>query len=414
MINMVIATYWLTVFHLAMRDAGTITPTDAATARRPVTASSRPTMTTTIHASILSMASSDTSAAATRSLSAIGSRSVPRVVTWLRRRASIPSAQSVMAARMKIAAAISACTRDDEMRNTMSSGTATMRVRVRPIGKFTLELRRRNECASSLSGVAHDLVNVRHVARHEIRRVQAQAHVDIGGTSGGDEAARPRRVALEPADVGGVLAARVQGVPGGLGENGRGNRREDALDREPATRPVLERAAAMRARAHDGHGAPGRGGPRRGGGDVDERGDADRVGGARGEQRARPVARREIHRLAPHVRALELDGRVAEIETGNRLALPLAGDQGTPVARLGGPAPGILRIGNRHDRVATVRERGDDRRRRAEDVDPHGSGVAIAERANLEPERVQIDESLGVSLPIDRIGLERREVGPVE
>ena len=87
MINMVIATYWLTVFHLAIRDAGTITPTDAATARRPVTASSRPTMTTTIHASILSMASSDTSAAATRSLSAIGSRSVPRVVTWLRRRA---------------------------------------------------------------------------------------------------------------------------------------------------------------------------------------------------------------------------------------------------------------------------------------------------------------------------------------
>jgi len=46
---------------------------------------------------------------------------------------------------MKIAAAMAACTRDDEMRNTMSSGTATMRVRVRPIGKFTLELRRRNE-----------------------------------------------------------------------------------------------------------------------------------------------------------------------------------------------------------------------------------------------------------------------------
>src|SRR5262249_18112069 len=81
MISIVIATYWLTVFHLAIRDAGTMTPTDAATARKPVTASSRPTITTTIQASILSMASSDTSAAATRSLSAIGSRRVPRVVT---------------------------------------------------------------------------------------------------------------------------------------------------------------------------------------------------------------------------------------------------------------------------------------------------------------------------------------------
>src|SRR6267142_1396611 len=179
-INMVIATYWLTVFHLARREAGTMTPTDAATARRPVTASSRPTITTTIHASILSMARSDTSAAATRSLSAIGSRSVPRVVTWLRRRASIPSAQSVMAARMKMAAPIKAWTRDDEMRKTMSNGTATMRVRVRPIGKFTLELRRR-KCASLLSVVAHDLVNVRHVSRHELRRVQTQAHVDVGG-----------------------------------------------------------------------------------------------------------------------------------------------------------------------------------------------------------------------------------------
>jgi hypothetical protein len=38
---------------------------------------------------------------------------------------------------MKMAAAISASTREDEMRNTMRRGTATMRVIVRPIGKFT-------------------------------------------------------------------------------------------------------------------------------------------------------------------------------------------------------------------------------------------------------------------------------------
>src|SRR5262245_19872801 len=105
-----------------------------------------------------------------------------------------------MAARMKIAAAITACTRDEEIRNTMSSGTAMMRVRVRPIGKFTLELRRR-KCASSLSRVAHDLVKLRHISRHERRRVQTQAHVDVGRAARGDQPAGPRRVLPEAADV---------------------------------------------------------------------------------------------------------------------------------------------------------------------------------------------------------------------
>src|SRR5215813_9289045 len=240
MISIVIATYWLTVFHLASRDAGTMTPTEAATARRPVTASSRPTMTTTIHASILSMARSETSAAATKSLSAIGSSSVPSVVTWLRRRASIPSAQSVMAARMKMAAAITACTREDEMRNTIRSGTATIRVRVRPIGKFTLELRCRDESATSLSEVAHDLVNVRHVPGHERRRVKAQARVHVGATPGGDEAARPRRVPLEAAHVVDITPTRVQRVASGVAERG-GHDGEDAIDQESRARPILER-----------------------------------------------------------------------------------------------------------------------------------------------------------------------------
>src|SRR5256885_14680728 len=90
MINMVIATYWLTVVHLAMRDAGTITPTDAATARRPVTASSRPTMNTTIHASILPMVRRDISAAGSKSLSSIGFGSVPTGVYSYSRHARIP------------------------------------------------------------------------------------------------------------------------------------------------------------------------------------------------------------------------------------------------------------------------------------------------------------------------------------
>src|SRR5512138_1535880 len=103
----------------------------------------------------------------------------------------MPSAQSVMAAKMKIAAAITACTRDEEIKNTMSSGTATMRVRVRPIGKFTLELRRGNECAWSLCVVGHDLVKLGYVARHQLRGVQTEARVDVGGPPGRDQAARP-------------------------------------------------------------------------------------------------------------------------------------------------------------------------------------------------------------------------------
>src|SRR5262245_55076027 len=292
MISIVIATYWLTVFHLARREAGTIVPMDAATARRPVTASSRPTITTTIHASILSMARSETSAAATSSLSAIGSSRVPRVVTWLRRRASMPSAQSVMAASVKIAAAITAWTREDEMRNTISRGTAMMRVRVRPIGKFTLELRGR-ESAWLLSGIAHDLVNVRHVPGHQRHRVQAQAGVHVGRPSGGDEPAGPGGVPLEAAHVAAVAPPRVQRVAGGLREHDPRRRREDPVDREAGARPILERPGAARAGAEDSHVAAPAGRPGRRRADVDQRRHADRRGGPSRQERARPVAGRE-------------------------------------------------------------------------------------------------------------------------
>ena len=43
---------------------------------------------------------------------------------------------------MKMAAAMSAWTRDDEMRKRISNGTATIRVIVRPIGRFTPRHRR--------------------------------------------------------------------------------------------------------------------------------------------------------------------------------------------------------------------------------------------------------------------------------
>jgi hypothetical protein len=46
-----------------------------------------------------------------------------------------------MAAAMKMAAAMNACTREEEMRKRMRSGTSTIRVIVRPIGRFTPTLR---------------------------------------------------------------------------------------------------------------------------------------------------------------------------------------------------------------------------------------------------------------------------------
>src|SRR5205809_687615 len=305
-ISIVIATYWLTVFHLASREAGTMTPTDAATARRPVTASSRPTITTTIHAWILSIASSETSAAATRSLSAIGSSRVPSVVTWFRRRASMPSAQSVMAERMKIAAAITACTREDEIRKTISRGTATMRVRVRPIGKFTLGLRRRDQSAAPLSGVAHDLVNAGHVAGHERRRVETQARVHVGGPAGGDQFPGPRRVPLESAEVVAVAAPGVERIAGSFAQDRRREGRQQASHHESAARPVLEGRRAERARAQHRDVTAASGGPRRCRGDVEERRHADRPRRPRRQKRPRAVAGREEDGLAVQARGAEL------------------------------------------------------------------------------------------------------------
>src|SRR5439155_365956 len=218
-----------------------------------------------IQASILEIASSETSAAATSSLSAIGSRRVPSVVTWLRRRATTPSAQSVIAARMKMAAAISAWTRDEEIRNTMSSGTATMRMRVSPMGRFTRRLRPKRRLAALLSAPWNDLVNAREVDRDERGRVQAQARADVGAPSGGEEC------------PGAITGREVDGPA------------VDALDRE-------------------------------------------------------------------------LDGRVAQVEPGNRLATALTRrERGVGALRRCQP-PGLGGIGDRRDRDAAVGERGDHRR----------------------------------------------------
>ena len=59
--------------------------------RSPSTANSRPMMIQTIQARATPICTSEMNAAEVSSLSAIGSRRMPRVVTWSRLRASQPS-----------------------------------------------------------------------------------------------------------------------------------------------------------------------------------------------------------------------------------------------------------------------------------------------------------------------------------
>src|SRR5438067_1297783 len=369
MISIVIATYWLTVFHFARREAGTITPTEAATARSPVTASSRPTITTTIHASILSIARSETSAAATSSLSAIGSSSVPSVVTWLRRRATTPSAQSVIAARMKIPAAIAAWTREDEIRNTISSGTATMRVRVRPIGRF-MRLRPRGASTASLSAARNDLVNARQVPRHERRGVEDPARGHVRAPARRLELLGPRRVDGEACHLAAVAPPLADRLQGRRAQRDPGRQRPHALDEKPRAHVVLERAPAPLPGAHDDEVAPLGHRPVRRGREVHERGDADRGRLARRQQGPGAVARRQHDGAAAHALACELERRVPQIEPGDRLAPPLAREER---AVGGGAPPGLDGIGHGRDPGAAGREGRDDRGRGAQHVDDeHG------------------------------------------
>src|SRR3989475_688663 len=356
--SIVIATYWLAVFHFASREAGTMTPWPADTARSPVTASSRPMITTTAQAAILSMVSSDTRAAATRSLWGMGSSSVPRVVTWLRRRASTPSSQSVSAAAVKMAAAMSACTRELEIRKRISSGTATIRVRVSPIGKFTLRSRSPDRWAAPLSAPRDDLVNVGAVDGHHGRRVQGQAGGDVGSASARGQVPGPRRVPGQPSHVLAVRPRQLRRFLGGGRRVRPGLGGQQPLGQQPGAHVVLQRAGPPLPRAEQEHVASPGERPRRGGAEVHEGGHPDGGGAPRGQQGTRAVAGRHDHGAAADACARELERRVAEVEALERLAPPLAGPQ--RLGQAGQPPAGPPRRGHPHDGRAAGGERGDD------------------------------------------------------
>src|SRR5262245_61640327 len=436
MMSIVMATYWLTVFHFASREAGTITPTWAATARRPVTASSRPMMTTTTHAATLSIASSETSAAATSSLSAMGSSSVPSVVTWLRRRASVPSAQSVSDARMKMPAAMTAWTREDEIRKTISSGTATIRVSVSPIGGFTSPPRGTRGSAPHYRGPETTLStsgrytgtsvlasSTRHAATSAPRpvRVRCRAH---------DEscARRPTSLPYSRARRAASSAARVNIA------DGWSRRRHSVISpaqtwssretapRSPAQSSVTSRprpsAQATAAVALTSAATP-------------------TAAAARAASRARvpllvvntitrPRTRSgvqstgELPRSNPAIGSPRRSPAVSAVPRGSVPARRRASSGSATGTIPAQPLPSAVTIvvDARSTSMTRTAAPSTERPVRASAVGATStrtpSAPAVSESPDPEPQGVEIDEALGVALAVDGVGLEGGEVGTIE
>jgi len=76
------AAIWAPSFHLPIQSAAMVMPSSLAKPRRPVMAISRARMMKAIQAGVLSSSINEISAAEISSLSAKGSSSLPRTVTW--------------------------------------------------------------------------------------------------------------------------------------------------------------------------------------------------------------------------------------------------------------------------------------------------------------------------------------------
>src|SRR4051812_45608347 len=130
------------VLILPQRLAAMTTPAAPAATRDIVTASSRAMITIATHAASRSSDTSDTSAAMTSSLSAIGSMSLPNVVTLPLERASRPSTQSVAEAKAKTIAASRSPFGVSSSSATTTTGTSRIRRIVRTFGTLSGTTRR--------------------------------------------------------------------------------------------------------------------------------------------------------------------------------------------------------------------------------------------------------------------------------
>ena len=154
----------VTIFALPRSLALIVCPFESATPRRPVTANSRPTMMNTIQAGTRSSSTKQMKAAEMSSLSARGSRSLPKLVICLRRRAMYPSSRSVVAAERKISSASHSVVRTSPPRSSStlrrsmtasSSGTKKILSTVRAFGRFMLLRRVRLPKPPGRTGLAY-------------------------------------------------------------------------------------------------------------------------------------------------------------------------------------------------------------------------------------------------------------------
>src|SRR2546425_7693898 len=113
------------------------TPCCPAATRSPLTANSRAMITIATQGSTLFRLTSEMSAAAIRSLSAIGSMTFPNVVTLRRDRARYPSSVSVTAATANTAAATHEPCGVAWSRATTSTGTSRILISVSVLGTLS-------------------------------------------------------------------------------------------------------------------------------------------------------------------------------------------------------------------------------------------------------------------------------------
>src|SRR3954454_18628906 len=132
---------WATVLSLPQMLAGMTSPCSIASWRRPVTANSRAMMTIATQAETRLSDTSDTSAAVTRSLSASGSISLPKVETLFWRRAIQPSSASVNDASANTPAARASPPPASCSRAATRTGTSRIRRTVRTFGRLSSNIR---------------------------------------------------------------------------------------------------------------------------------------------------------------------------------------------------------------------------------------------------------------------------------
>ena len=131
---------WDAILAFPHAEAGITIPWPEAIERSPVTANSRPTTTTTIQAGTRPTSTSEMNAAEIRSLSAMGSSSVPSVVISPRRRASQPSRKSVAVASRKMARATISRPSNFVRSTTTKNGTRKIRRSVSALGRLIFKV----------------------------------------------------------------------------------------------------------------------------------------------------------------------------------------------------------------------------------------------------------------------------------